>query len=156
MEETAVWQILVNSDLIEGRGPMKPYDEKVYATEQAAWDVINDRAGVFGRHPRHWPDQNAMTWQEAKANNIPAGHDYDVQPLSLVVDPVPSVEPEGMPTGPEVDALSRLYALVYVCEDGAFYEDYDKSMDLLGQAKDALTSLSEYFYGKPPEPSTTL
>lgn len=63
---------------------MVPYDRNVYPTEQAAWDVINERAGVFGRHPRNWLDQNAITWQEAKSNNIPAGYDYDVRPLLLV------------------------------------------------------------------------
>lgn len=82
----AVWQVFQQGDMTEGRGGMVVRGDKVYRTEQEAWDSINERGGVMGRKPPTcWPaDQlrrnNVTTWQGYKKVVGHAG-DYDVRPL---------------------------------------------------------------------------
>lgn len=84
-----VWVIYRQSDMTEGNGPMRMIPDVAYANEQDAWDAINDRPGVFGRHPSldncyPVPElRHAHNWQQAKAI-VGYGIDYDVRPLTVV------------------------------------------------------------------------
>lgn len=85
-----VYQVFAQTDMTEGRGGLAPYGKKVFATEQAAWDSINDHGGVFGRLPgkNAWPidkTKGVTNWQQYKERLGHAG-DYDVRPIVLEGD----------------------------------------------------------------------
>ena len=79
---STIWGVFYNVDQTEGRGPVV-LDDKLglFVNEQEAWDAVNDKGGVMGRHPRNWPDDGPKNWQEYKAKHGYA--DYDVRPLKL-------------------------------------------------------------------------
>jgi hypothetical protein len=78
---TTVWQVYEESDMTEGRGPMRPWGT-AYGSEQAAWDACNELPGVMGRHPRDFGGNWGKNWQEYKQRNRHAA-EYDVRPLRV-------------------------------------------------------------------------
>ncbi len=79
LEEVAAFKVYVvyeNSDTTEGRGPMVPMKNGIFTTEQAAWDSINDKGGIMGRHPSNWGDK-PKTWQQYQRDHGYA--DYQVK-----------------------------------------------------------------------------
>lgn len=82
-----IWQIVAQSDLCEGRGPMRPTGE--YAlTEQEAWDMVGNRPGVQGcrANTARWGKfvgNPAKDWQDWK-RIAGFGGDYDVLPVPRI------------------------------------------------------------------------
>lgn len=100
VEAHRVWLIYAQEDMTEGRRGLAPWGDRVFATEQAAWDYINDRGGVMGRHPSRacYPVDilkaaGADNWQKAKAT-LGYPIDYDVRSVIVEGDPPPTAAME--------------------------------------------------------------
>lgn len=84
---TQVWLTFRQQDMTEGRGPLVQFGP-AYASEQEAWDAVNNLGGVMGRRPGKncYPMdklEGVHTWQEAKERLGGASLlDYDVRPTS--------------------------------------------------------------------------
>lgn len=122
---TIMWQVWAQDDMTEGRGGMTPMADKVFATEQEAWDSINDHGGVMGRRPgvNCWPMDKLKAagvtrWQDYERAVGMVG-DYDVRPVKVGDD-------AGVAQAAEIDAptvVEDLQVLLVELEDGSQVDD---------------------------------
>lgn len=71
-EKLTVYQVMANSDMTEGRGPMRVV--ATFLHEDDAWATADSMTGVMGRRP-----QNG-TWRDPKS-----GGDVTVRPIEVLL-----------------------------------------------------------------------
>lgn len=133
---TIMWQVWAQSDMTEGRGPMTPIADKVFRTEQEAWDSINDAGGVMGRRP----GVNCYPMDKLKAAGVTRWQDYE-RTVGFVGDyevrPVHVVEDAGVAQSSEIDTptvVDDLQVLLVELEDDG--SQVDDLRELLSELED--------------------